>query len=77
MKRNDICCDICGFVVARKFGLIFERYEIIRPYAEVPFHYRGVCCDDGYVPSKTTKHICENCMENFVFKALDEKEQSK
>lgn len=78
MKRNEICCDICGFTVARKDGTIFARYEVIRPYAEVPFHYQGVSCDDGYIPSETTKHICENCMEKFVFKALDEKkEQSK
>lgn len=78
MIRNEICCDICGFAVARKNGTIFARYVVIRPYVEVPCHEQGVCCDDGYIPSKTTKHICENCMERFIFKAFDErKEQSK
>ena len=77
MIRNEICCDICGFTVARKDGTIFARYSVIRPYVKVPYHYQGVNCDDGHVPSKTTKHICDNCMEKFVYKALDEKKEYK
>lgn len=78
MIRNEICCDVCGFAVARKDGTIFARYEVIRPYVETPYHYQGMSSDNDSVPSKTTKHICNNCMEKFVYKALDEnKEQSK
>lgn len=75
MIRNEICCDICGFRVAEKDGTLFARYHVIRPYVQVPYHYQGVSCTDGYVPSKTIKHICENCMEKFVFKAIDEREE--
>lgn len=78
MIRNEICCDVCGSPVARKDGTIFARYKVILPYVEVPYHDIGVSCDDGYIPSKTTKHICNNCMEKFVYKAIDENvEQSK
>ena len=75
MTRNEICCDVCGSVVARKDGTIFARYEITRPYVEVPYHYNGMSYDYGSFPSKTTKHICHNCMETFVLEALEEKEE--
>jgi hypothetical protein len=75
MIRNEICCDVCGLTVARKDGTIFARYRVIRQYIEVPCRGIGVSCDDGYFPSETTKHICENCMEKFVFRALDEKKE--
>lgn len=62
MKRNEICCDICGAVVASKADIWFSRYDIIKPFAKVPCHYEGIDCSDGHIPSKTTKHICESCM---------------
>jgi hypothetical protein len=72
VKRNEIWCDICGCVVARKYEW-FSRYDVIMPYIEVPYHYQGMSSDNYSVPSKTTKHICNNCMERFVFKAIDDK----
>lgn len=78
MIRNEICCDICGITVATKDDTLFSRYNVIIPYVEVPYHYRGIRFVDGVqfpVPSKTEKHICENCMEKFVYKAIDEKKE--
>lgn len=71
MIRNEICCDICGHVVAgiRK-GLLRNKIIIYKQYVEIPSHLFN--CTHPKV------HICDGCMKKFVQKALDEKkEQSK
>ena len=71
MKRNDICCDICGKTVARKDDTWFARYEIINSYIEVPYHYLGA---PDAIPSKKSYHICGCCLLRL---SLRKKEQSK
>lgn len=71
MIRNEICCDICGYTVAAiRKGLLRKKITIRKPYLEMPSHLLN-----GTHPAV---HICKNCMEKYVYKALDEKmEQSK
>jgi hypothetical protein len=78
MIRNEICCDICGLTVARKDNTWFAKYHVVKPYVTVPYPYRGICVINGIpvsVDSKGEKHICDNCMEKFVYKAIDEKKE--
>ena len=81
MIRNEICCDICGCTVALIDGGLFRRVNPVYGYISVPYRYQGTGFKNGGVvaiPSKSEKHICNNCMKKFVYKAIDEKkEQSK
>lgn len=71
MIRNEICCDICGHIVAAiRKGLLRNKIIIHKPYMELPsVLFNG---------KRPKVHICKQCMEKYVYKALDEKkEQSK
>ena len=72
MIRNEICCNICGRVVAdvRKG---FLRDKIVRyiDYLELPLFVSNEKL--GKIrPEKA--HICYHCMNDFVCKALKEKQ---
>ena len=72
MKRNDICCDICGKTVARKDDTWFARYEIINSYIKVPYHYLGA---PDAIPSQKPYHICGYCLLCLKWKIVVEKKK--
>lgn len=66
MIRNEICCDICGCTVARiRKGLFRNRIVVHSSYIEIPQHLSN--------GESGKAHICANCMERFVYKAIDKK----
>jgi predicted PP-loop superfamily ATPase len=72
MILNEIHCDICGCTVARiREGLFRNKIVVHNSYIEIPQHL------SNGISGKA--HICANCMESFVYKAIYEKakEQSK
>lgn len=68
MIRNEICCDICGSIVAGiSKGLLRDKILVHKSYIEIP---------RVLLNGKTKKaHICDYCMERFVYKAIDEKKE--
>lgn len=74
MKRNEICCDVCGKTVARKDDTWFARYEIINSYIKVPYHYLG---GHNAIPSKKQYHICSICLLRLTWEIVVEKKEKK
>lgn len=72
MIRNEICCDICRRVVAdvRK-GFLSDKIIRYIDYVELPLFLSNE--KPGKIRSKKA-HICYHCMDDFVCKALKEKQ---
>lgn len=67
MIRNEVCCDICGHVVAEIEPGLFKKKSVIKRY----MIYTGV----EYC-KKVKYHICSDCVYE-IRRAIEKKEQSK
>ena len=70
MIRNDICCDICGKVVAEIKPGFFNKISVVRKFLVCKTHkYFGS-------PEHNKAHICFDCIYE-IQNAIQNKEQSK
>lgn len=69
MIRNEVCCDVCGKVVAEIEPGIFKRKSVVRRYL--------TCKGAQYSRDEKFKaHICFDCIYE-IRRAVEEKEQAK